>query len=315
VYNCYGDITPAQKVSKHKKHHKKVGFSLVELLVVVAVIAVLAAAIGTFLNPLGQFKKARDSQRASDLRNIQTNVEAYFVDVGSYPLSTSSPNFEITGAPWGQPWPGYMPTVPKDPLDSQQYVYASDGTSYQIYAKFESSPVDPAFACEDPCGPDGQYNAAVVSTGSEAVAFEPPPPPGGGEPGGGSPSPGASPTPSPTPEPLPPGDQTYFVSGSSNPRITQVDFSPLDVAVGANQTVTVRVRDPNPIDSVSVTIQSDNQSNTYPLSQVSSVFVAGQYREVWSGSWISPDTHDYIYYVPVEATSASGTSRVGITIR
>lgn len=287
---------------------------MVELMIVIAVVAILASAVGIFLNPLSQFKKARDSQRASDLRKVQNNLEAYFVANNSYPLSTSTPNFEITGAPWGGAWPGYMPSVPKDPITTQQYVYASDGTGYQIYAKFENTP-DPAFACSNPCGPNGSYNAGVYSTGSNLASFSPPPAASPTGSPGGSPGPQTSPSPSPSPEPLAQGDQTFFVSSSTNPRITQVDFSPLDVAVGANQTVTVRVRDPNPIDSVSVTIQSDNETNAYQLSQVSSQFIAGQYREVWSGSWTSPDTHDYIYFVPVEASSQSGQSRVEISVR
>jgi type IV pilus assembly protein PilA len=62
----------------------KKGFTLIELLVVVAIIGILAAIA------IPQFAKYRtrayNSAAESDLRNIKTDLESYFVDNQKYPV-------------------------------------------------------------------------------------------------------------------------------------------------------------------------------------------------------------------------------------
>lgn len=61
----------------------KKGFTLIELLVVVAIIGILAAIA------IPQFAKYRtrafNSAAMSDLRNLKTDLEAYYVNKFSYP--------------------------------------------------------------------------------------------------------------------------------------------------------------------------------------------------------------------------------------
>ncbi|MEM4711332.1 MAG: prepilin-type N-terminal cleavage/methylation domain-containing protein [Candidatus Woesearchaeota archaeon] len=62
---------------------EKKGFTLVELLVVVAIIAILAAiAIPQFA---AYRTKAYNSAAESDLRNFKTTLESAYVDKQSYP--------------------------------------------------------------------------------------------------------------------------------------------------------------------------------------------------------------------------------------
>lgn len=51
--------------------HQK-GFTLLELLIVIAIIAILSIALVFMLNPAETLKKARDSQRISDLKSVKT---------------------------------------------------------------------------------------------------------------------------------------------------------------------------------------------------------------------------------------------------
>jgi len=61
---------------------KEEGFTLIELLVVIAIIGILAAiAIPQFAE---YRKRGFDARAKSDLRNVATAEEAYFVDAESY---------------------------------------------------------------------------------------------------------------------------------------------------------------------------------------------------------------------------------------
>ncbi|MCX7589436.1 MAG: type II secretion system GspH family protein [Patescibacteria group bacterium] len=60
------------------------GFTLVELLVVIALIAVLAVAVILTLNPAELLKQGRDSTRISDLANINSALSYYVSDTTTW---------------------------------------------------------------------------------------------------------------------------------------------------------------------------------------------------------------------------------------
>jgi len=84
------------------------GFTLIELLIVVAIIAILAAIlIPNFLRARAQSQVAASK---SDLKNVATALESFFVDHGVYPQFASSlqpsytralPRDPCTGVPFG----------------------------------------------------------------------------------------------------------------------------------------------------------------------------------------------------------------------
>jgi len=55
------------------------GFTLVELMIVLAILALLAAIIIFALNPAQLFARARDSQRLADLRALTSAINYYLV--------------------------------------------------------------------------------------------------------------------------------------------------------------------------------------------------------------------------------------------
>jgi prepilin-type N-terminal cleavage/methylation domain-containing protein len=71
------------------KKNKKGGFTLLELLIVIAILAILSVALVIVLNPAETLKKARDAQRISDLSTMKTAI-------GLYTTSTSSPTLGST---------------------------------------------------------------------------------------------------------------------------------------------------------------------------------------------------------------------------
>lgn len=93
----------------------KSAFTLVELLVVVAVLAILAAIA------LPNFHEAQTRSKVSrakaDMRSITTALEAYHADNNRYPPSTLVPRFARL-IPLSTPT-AYISAIPLDPFDTQ----------------------------------------------------------------------------------------------------------------------------------------------------------------------------------------------------
>ncbi len=86
------------------KKNKDTGFTLLELLIVIAVIAVLSVALVIILNPTETLKKSRDAQRISDLSTIKTAMGIYLTSAATPTLGNSSSNATCKTTPstaWG----------------------------------------------------------------------------------------------------------------------------------------------------------------------------------------------------------------------
>lgn len=107
---------------------KQAGFTIVELLVVIIVIAILATLVTTAYN--GVQAKARDTKRITDLQAIQDALELYHLDNGGYPdcfggtykpsANVKTPHFS---ACLGYLSPKYLPSNVQDPINSNSYQY------------------------------------------------------------------------------------------------------------------------------------------------------------------------------------------------
>src|SRR3989344_1999782 len=60
--------------------NKNKGFTLVELLIVIAILGVLSSAVVLVLNPAELLNQARDSTRASDMATLNSAVNLYLTD-------------------------------------------------------------------------------------------------------------------------------------------------------------------------------------------------------------------------------------------
>lgn len=136
------------------------GFTIVELLIVIVVIAILAAITIVAFN--GIQTRARDNTRISDLKNLQKIVELYKAENGVYPLPTNG----------SMQWTGNCPVfgnvtnyisgissittsnLPLDPrwkgAENKCYLYRSNGTDYMFLAWQSMESIcggDPSNAC------------------------------------------------------------------------------------------------------------------------------------------------------------------------
>jgi prepilin-type N-terminal cleavage/methylation domain-containing protein len=92
------------------RERKPGAFTLIELLIVVAIIAILAAI--AVPNLLEAQTRSKVSRAQSDLRTIATALEAYFTDNNRYPPSTLVPRFARL-IPLTTPI-AYMASIPLD---------------------------------------------------------------------------------------------------------------------------------------------------------------------------------------------------------
>lgn len=144
--------------------HSSLGFTLVELLIVITIIAILMA-IG-FISYRQFISKAEDAQRKSDLKFIQSALEQYSADQHYYPSTITFG--QVLKSPDGTKT--YLTAIPKDPGDVE-YSYEGrkiDGSlcsepkncvNYCLYAKLNS----PEGVQSDPgCSPQAPYNLGVT---------------------------------------------------------------------------------------------------------------------------------------------------------
>ncbi len=127
------------------------GFTLIEILVVIGIIAILAGIVLVAINPARQFRQANNSQRTANVNAILNAIGQYMVDhKGALPSDIPSGNDssdadEIASGSGDADLcadlvPKYIPALPADPTKDTQSVPASGddcndsyATGYEVY--------------------------------------------------------------------------------------------------------------------------------------------------------------------------------------
>jgi len=93
------------------------GFTLIEAVSTLAILAIIMIAVLVVLNPQKQIMKAKDSQRKTDVKKISKALEDYLNDHPCYPEVGV---FLDCGGDGFRP---YLSKIPCDPVTKQPYLY------------------------------------------------------------------------------------------------------------------------------------------------------------------------------------------------
>ena len=136
------------------------GFTLIELLITIAVISVLASTMMILINPAKILANARNSGRASDLRQLANALDRYYAKFGAYPSTSSVWCGEAAsywasgcaGADWipGLTTSGEIKALPSEPRRGESYAPCNNGV-YVSYVYY-SNGID--YKLVDWCGPE-----------------------------------------------------------------------------------------------------------------------------------------------------------------
>ncbi|MCD6086082.1 type II secretion system protein [bacterium] len=180
----------------------KKGFTLLELLIVIAILAILASAVIVVINPAEILKKSRDTRRVSDLDSLRLALALYVTDVSSPDLDGSggscstdewisiadaaascrssastcnkSDSMAVNGSGWvpvdltsistGSP----IASLPIDPTNNATYFYSyrcdSSNTTFELDAALESNYYTSTI---DSDGKDGGNSDTLYEVGTD----------------------------------------------------------------------------------------------------------------------------------------------------
>lgn len=163
----------------------RLAFTLMEILIVVALLVILATALLVTLNPMAQINKGQDSKRKHELTQLNKVFEDYYNDKGCYPKTSEIcyPSTEsgynpsedtkcylcgnISGSPQINVYLSLLPCDPQQP--TKKYLYQVDNNScpfwYRIYTDLSLSnyvnndPATEEVGCySQSCGPAPDYS-------------------------------------------------------------------------------------------------------------------------------------------------------------
>lgn len=123
--------------------HRSKGFTLVEIIVIVALLGILVSVSVALINPSLQLRKSRDAGRKSDISLIQSAVEAYKAHQDVYPYfgTSDAPQYGWyfpNGLSGMSDYLNNIPTGPSGNTCAGGYIYAGSENSYTIFTLLEN---------------------------------------------------------------------------------------------------------------------------------------------------------------------------------
>ena len=169
--------------------NKQSGFTLLEILLVVGIISILAGIVIVAINPSKQLATVRNTERKSDIKQIDSAITQYYIDEFKYPPTITSDLKEIcntgpvastteavdttscgTLVNLSNLVPMYFTAVPKDPQATSTgngtgYYIKQDSITHKIGTKAELAELDQDIVIGMAASSSGTGGGACVATG------------------------------------------------------------------------------------------------------------------------------------------------------
>jgi general secretion pathway protein G len=132
-------VVNVQKILRRREQ----GFTLIELIVVMMIIAILTAiAVPRFTAAI---KNAREAALKEDLHVMRDAIDAYTMDKGKAPQSLD----DLVQA-------GYLRAIPTDPMTHSSQTWVTDSSDTLMDVNEEQSGIDDVHSGSDATGSNGQ---------------------------------------------------------------------------------------------------------------------------------------------------------------
>lgn len=127
---------------------KRLGFTLVELLVVISIMGVLTVIVSASFRTIQM--KSRDARRKSDINSIYKALNMYYNDIGTFPHGITDPDIDgmikAVGVGFSANVNGmttvYMAEVPRETtqgVEDYKYTTSDTGKSFKLFINLENS--------------------------------------------------------------------------------------------------------------------------------------------------------------------------------
>lgn len=146
--NKFAKLVGCRQPRLRYRNRNDAGYTLLELLVVMGILAILTA----FATPqlMGYFGKAKTQSVQLQIENINTALELYYMENGSYPSANVGLKALVDATPEAKNWNGPYLKKAKNLLDpwGRPYQYNVTNGEYEVYS----------------LGPNGKARSASAGT-------------------------------------------------------------------------------------------------------------------------------------------------------